>query len=95
MDLGLEEFNGDAVAGHVMHVDRIRSAYDSLRPLTREDLLRVVQIDPGRADVLLAGIVILLTFMEGRGIDSVTVSERGLRYGIALREVLRQSASIR
>jgi exopolyphosphatase / guanosine-5'-triphosphate,3'-diphosphate pyrophosphatase len=40
----------------------------------------------GRADVITAGTLILQEAMETFGCDRLTVSERGLRYGLVLRE---------
>ncbi len=41
-------------------------------------------ISPGRADIILAGALILEMILKGLGFQSLTVSTRGVRYGIAL-----------
>jgi exopolyphosphatase/pppGpp-phosphohydrolase len=41
----------------------------------------------GREDIITAGALILKSFMEETGFNAVRVSERGIRYGLALREL--------
>lgn len=41
-------------------------------------------MDPGRADVIVAGVSILKNFIEFLGVDEVLVSTKGVRYGLLL-----------
>jgi len=43
-------------------------------------------MEKGRADVLLAGALILWRVMEKLGFEQVTISTRGLRYGVLMSE---------
>ena len=45
---------------------------------------RVKGLDSGRADVIVPGAILLSLCMEVLGVDQVTVSVRGIRYGLAL-----------
>ncbi len=49
----------------------------------------VVGMDPARADVIVAGAVILETIMGLAGVDSTIVSEHDLLYGLVLAEACR------
>lgn len=82
----LPTYDSHRVEGSVLSYDDIRNLFTHLRIKTLEEIRAVPQISPGRADIILAGILILLEFMEAADADSITVSDRGLRYGIALRE---------
>ena len=43
---------------------------------------QIVGLQPKRADVILAGAVIVRTIIDKLGCDSLTVSDRGLRHGV-------------
>jgi exopolyphosphatase / guanosine-5'-triphosphate,3'-diphosphate pyrophosphatase len=86
VELGLETYDGNAVAGFRLSRETIDRRFGQFRALSKDELQHALCIDPGRADIILVGIVILLRFMIARGLTEVVVSERGLRYGIALRE---------
>ena len=51
-------------------------------------------MEPGRADVLLAGAVILERVMKYFGCGEVLVSDQGVRWGLMWREVERKSRPI-
>ena len=46
----------------------------------------IPSLDPGRAGVIVAGAMILETVLGMAGLDSVTVSEHDILYGIVLSE---------
>lgn len=53
----------------------------------------IAGLEPGRADIILAGALIARLCMARAGVDSLVVTGRGLRYGLALkiaREALRE-----
>jgi exopolyphosphatase/guanosine-5'-triphosphate,3'-diphosphate pyrophosphatase len=77
------------VEGCVLEREVVRQIFDQLKIKSREEMMRVSQISPGRADILVAGIIILLEYMEAANLSTITVSNRGLRYGIILRELQR------
>jgi exopolyphosphatase/guanosine-5'-triphosphate,3'-diphosphate pyrophosphatase len=53
------------------------------------DRRSVVGMDPARADVIVAGTVILETIMALAGVDSTVVSEHDILYGLVLAEAQR------
>ncbi|MBM4162582.1 MAG: Ppx/GppA family phosphatase [Ignavibacteria bacterium] len=91
LDLQLVEYNPLRVSGHVLAYDTIQQFFNHLRIKTVNEMLAYPQILPGRADVLLAGILILMEVMKRLNVDRITVSDHGLRYGIARREFLRKA----
>ena len=86
LDLDLPLYDPLRVSGHVLSLHTIQRHFDHLRGKTLDELKSVPQIHTGRADILLAGVVILVELMKRMGKDEIIVSDRGLRYGFALRE---------
>ena len=90
--LRLAHYDPSRVEGCVLEREAVGRIFDQLRMKTQEEMMRVPQISPGRADILVAGIIILLGFMEAANLSEITVSDRGLRYGIILRELQRNTS---
>ncbi len=85
MELGLKVFDAALVQGHVLRKDAVNRFVDEMAVTSIEEMMRRYPVIlKGRADILLAGSLILLETMEIFGIEFVTVSTRGLRYGIAI-----------
>ncbi len=93
MHLQLEQYDPNQVHGYELHYNDILQSFHSLEGKTYEEIKSIPQISAGRADVILAGVIILLEFMETAGLEKITVSDRGLRYGIILREIERGKSS--
>lgn len=91
--LRLAHYEPSRVEGCVLESKAIKRIFDQLKMKTHEEMMRVPQISPGRADILVAGMVILMEFMEAANLSEITVSDRGLRYGIILRELQRNASN--
>jgi len=90
MQLQLPKYDPARVHGYELHYDGIQRSFHLLKEKTLSEITSIPQITAGRADILLAGVMILLEFMDTAGIKKITVSDRGLRYGIVLREIERR-----
>jgi exopolyphosphatase/guanosine-5'-triphosphate,3'-diphosphate pyrophosphatase len=86
VEQGLPEYKREKVAGFVLTREMIQHRFEQFRGMTKDALQKLMRIDPGRADIILVGVGILKRMMELRYIHSIIVSERGLRYGIVMRE---------
>lgn len=64
-------------------LDQVAEQFESVPLAQRED---IVGLDPGRAPVIVAGMVILQTVLDLAGVDSFTVSESDILHGIILNE---------
>jgi exopolyphosphatase/guanosine-5'-triphosphate,3'-diphosphate pyrophosphatase len=93
MKLQLTRYDPKRIHGYELHLDDIAASFKILRGKTIEEIRTIPQISAGRADILLAGIMILLEFMEAAGTAKIVVSYCGLRYGILLREIERERSS--
>jgi len=58
--------------------------------LSLEERRKVPGLSPARADIIIAGAVILQTLMEALGVRSVRVTDRGLRDGLLVDYLVRQ-----
>lgn len=90
MDLRLPEYDPLRVSGHRISLDTMDRMCTLLSGKTVEEIRHIPQVHPDRADILLAGVIILQEVMKRFGWMEITASDRGLRYGFALREAGRE-----
>ena len=91
LDLGLIKFAASKVSGYRLALSHVRGWLTRILGMTREEIRNLSDCTAGRADILPAGVLILTEFMTRFGFSSALVSEKGLRYGLALREWERRS----
>ncbi len=84
IDLNLIEFDKTKVNHHLLTLNKIIEIYDQLKLCTIEQILNYPSIHPLRADIILAGIIILKEIMKKVEKREIIVSDRGLRYGLLL-----------
>lgn len=84
LNLQLKTFDKTLINRYVLTKETIERIFQELRHLTLDQIRRYPQIHPSRADILLAGILILLETLHKVNLSQITVSDRGLRYGILL-----------
>ncbi|HZK76728.1 MAG TPA: Ppx/GppA phosphatase family protein [Candidatus Kapabacteria bacterium] len=88
MHQGLERFDAMKVQDYILQREALDPMLDMLLKTDTATLLEhFPAVNKARADILPAGTLILREAMEFLGAESICVSTRGLRYGIALREV--------
>ena len=92
IDLQLHVYDRARVSGHVLSLDVIQKIYERLKDKRLEEIKAIPQILPQRADIILAGILILCELMNQIGVDRITASDRGLRYGILMNEANQLTA---
>lgn len=86
LDQGLKEFNRAKIANYRLTKPAVTNLLNKLKRMKTEEILAISAVTHGRADILTAGSLILHTFMEQSGIEAIVVSERGVRYGLVLRQ---------
>jgi len=84
---GLETYDGKIVHGTLLEHRFIEEKLAELCSCTMEQRKALLTIDPKRADVIVAGTAILCALLDCMGAESCFVSDRGLRFGIAMREL--------
>jgi exopolyphosphatase / guanosine-5'-triphosphate,3'-diphosphate pyrophosphatase len=78
----LASYDRDVVQGTILDCEEIDRQIELYRARGAEDRRAIVGLQPGRADVILAGACIVRTVLAKLGVDSLTVSDRGLRHGL-------------
>ncbi|MCX6173718.1 MAG: hypothetical protein NTZ27_03075 [Ignavibacteriales bacterium] len=80
------------VENSIIQLNDIETIIKQLCNLTKNQVLeRYGQVVKGREDVLLAGCLILVSFMKQINIDQVRVSTKGLRYGVVVDFLVKNS----
>jgi exopolyphosphatase/guanosine-5'-triphosphate,3'-diphosphate pyrophosphatase len=84
LDLGLEEYDPERTHGHRIARAAVAEQLDRLAGMTLAERLDVPGIEPGRAPVIVAGLVILREVLDAYGLDEIEASERDILHGAAL-----------
>ncbi|MEQ1564025.1 MAG: Ppx/GppA family phosphatase [Myxococcota bacterium] len=82
MHLGLERYDGAAVHGAQVPRRALQQAADALFGATSRERASIARVSPERADFLAAGAVVLERVLGAAGVDTLTVSDRGLRFAL-------------
>jgi len=82
LDLGLETYDAGRIQGHVLERRAIEGLRRRLGDLSEADRARLPCLEPGRADLVIAGIAIVLELMAWTQCESLLVSDSGLREGV-------------
>jgi exopolyphosphatase/guanosine-5'-triphosphate,3'-diphosphate pyrophosphatase len=80
----LSTYDGDIVQGTVLDRTEIDRQIELYRTRTADQRRQIVGLQPKRAEVILAGACIVRTVIDKLGVDSATVSDRGLRHGVLI-----------
>jgi len=80
--LGLETYDRNLVDKTVMYKSAVTRLRFRLAAMTYEERRAMPLIGPGRADVIVAGVTILLAAMDHCGAETLVVRDRGLRYAM-------------
>ncbi len=84
LDLGLEKYDPEQTHGHRIARADVAEQLERLAGMTLEERLQVPGIEPGRAPVIVAGLVILREILDACGLDAIEASERDILHGAAL-----------
>jgi exopolyphosphatase / guanosine-5'-triphosphate,3'-diphosphate pyrophosphatase len=83
LDLGLEEYDPERTHGHRIPRDSVERQLEHLAAMTLTERLEIPGIEPGRASVIVAGLVVLREILEAYGLAEIEVSERDILHGAA------------
>ena len=88
MEEKMEVYRPEVVHGYRVTKQLIDKWYKLLSSLSIEERKKVIGLEENRADVIIPGLAFFKVFCEVFSKESLTVSEVGLLYGLALREAL-------
>jgi exopolyphosphatase/guanosine-5'-triphosphate,3'-diphosphate pyrophosphatase len=83
VSLGMAEYDGARVHGHVMpraELERVANALSGLDLASRQ---KAPGMEPKRADVIVAGATLALALLDHWAAPAVRISDRGVRWGLA------------
>ena len=83
----LPRYIPEKISGYKLLYKDVCVMFDMLKDKSVEQIKTFPQISHGRADIIVAGVLILMTFMETSRLSHIVVSDRGLRYGMIYREI--------
>jgi len=83
VDLGDAEYDPVRTHGHRLPLASVEEQLDRLAAMTNEERLAVPGIEPGRAPVIVAGIIVLREVMTAYQLTEIEVSERDVLHGAA------------
>jgi exopolyphosphatase/guanosine-5'-triphosphate,3'-diphosphate pyrophosphatase len=81
---GLKKFNEQVIHKDILLISEIKDIFDKLTAMTAEERLGIGEFMKGRNDIILPGALILIETMKYLNADQITVSAKGLRYGLLL-----------
>ncbi|WP_141015341.1 Ppx/GppA phosphatase family protein [Nocardioides sambongensis] len=79
----LVRYDAGVVHGTVVRIAEVDRQIDVFRRLPADARAELPGIQPGRAEVILGGACVVRTVLALAGRDAMTVSDRGLRHGVA------------
>ena len=83
LDLRDTEYDPVRTHAHRLPLGSVEDQLERLAAMTTEERVTVPGIEPGRAPVIVAGIVVLREVMAAYGLDEIEVSERDVLHGAA------------
>jgi exopolyphosphatase/guanosine-5'-triphosphate,3'-diphosphate pyrophosphatase len=83
VSLGMQSYDGARVHGLTLPVAEIERVVEELARVPLGERRRVAGMEPKRADVIVAGGLVALAFLRRVGATEVTISDRGVRWGLA------------
>lgn len=81
---GIDPYDPDRVHGQRVSADEIAALAERLTGMTIDQRRKLPGIEVGRADVIAAGVLLLLGIIEHAGASELVVSNGGVRVGLAL-----------
>jgi exopolyphosphatase/guanosine-5'-triphosphate,3'-diphosphate pyrophosphatase len=85
LQLQLDRYDSDRVDGCKLSLQNLKDLIDQLIIVPLEQREKMVRFDPARADIIVAGSIIFKTVLSAGKFEEAMISDRGLRFGIALR----------
>ena len=78
----MKVYDPDVIQGSTLTLAEVERQLEMFRARTIEERRETVGLMPKRADVILAGVAIVMTVMRKLGATELTISDRGLRHGL-------------
>lgn len=80
----VESYTREAVHGRVILLSEIRNLRSRLQGMTLEERKQLAGMTPGRADIIIPGLTILITVLDLLSVNRIWVSDAGILDGVLL-----------
>lgn len=87
----LAVYDKDKINGFDLTATALDSLLATLRPMTNAERIRLPGLQEARADVIVAGALILREAMTVLAFDKIRISDYGLRYGLVFKSMAKTS----
>lgn len=84
MDMEMTDYDQEKVNGYVLPIEKIKEHFDKLTAIPAIDRLKIAGMEKGREEVIVPGVLITGELMNMLGTYDLTVSDYGLREGLAI-----------
>ncbi|MCM0081482.1 Ppx/GppA family phosphatase [Geomonas sp. Red32] len=85
IQLSLTDFDYRKLNNHAVPLAEVERIYRQLLPLTPQQRLAVPGLEPGREELIVAGLLVVLATMRNFGFGSFKISDSGLLEGVLLK----------
>ena len=82
IDQRLEEYQPEKIEGYTISLEKVKDILCNLSAMILNEKKKVPGLQPGRADIIIAGVVILESIMNMLEIQQLTITEHDLLYGV-------------
>jgi len=82
LSLNLRKYEKDRVHGLVISIKKINFVLEKLKNMSLVQRKEFMKVDPQRADIIIAGTIILREFMKRFGFEDMVISDKSLRWGV-------------
>lgn len=83
VSLSMSAYDGSRVHGLTIAKAELARVVGELARVPLDERRRIAGLEPKRADVIVAGGLVALAFLDHVGADALVVSDRGVRWGLA------------
>lgn len=84
IEMKLERYDHDKVNGYIISLKRLTSMLEHLQSLKALERRRVIGLEPGRADLIIPGLMLTNVIMREFGFNELKVSDSGLLEGLCI-----------
>lgn len=84
MDMEMFEYDQEKVNGYVIPIESIKKHFDKLADMSAKERIMLPGMEKGREEIIIPGILITGELMNMLGLYDLTVSDYGLREGLAI-----------
>ncbi len=88
LEYNIYPYDSSKVHGKILTYDSVKLWLNKLSKLTVEERKKIPMIEDKRAEAIIAGIIIFKTTLEVFQKESLVVSDKGLRHGVIIYEIL-------